>query len=170
MLVSAAEQMKGRGNEAEQFIFVAANKKVERAGVVRNLAIDEIAGQLFVTWHDQMKMFKLRPDGRMKKAVAVQALVIVRRNEAGENCDEVEKDQNQTAEHGDAMRFQPPPEKLPGRKRGFHFGDRDGRGGFHFLFKIKWHGRLARGLHQKHFAPETETHGRDARATTNLFH
>src|SRR5450631_1777846 len=116
MIVSTAEQVKGGGNEAEQFIFVAANKKVERAGVVGNLTIDEIAGQLSVPRHDEMKMFKFGPDGRMEKADAIQALVVVRRNEAGENCDEVEKDQNQTAEHGDAMRFQPPPEKLPGRK------------------------------------------------------
>jgi len=63
--------------------------KVEGLGIVRNLAINKIAGQLFIARNDEMKILKFRPDGRMKKAVLIQALVIIWRNEAGKNGDGV---------------------------------------------------------------------------------
>src|SRR5277367_6185088 len=102
--------MNCRGNQAEQFVLITTNEKVERAGVVRHGAINEIAGQLFVARHDEMEILKFRPDGRMKKTVAILAFVMIRRNETGENRDEIEKNQNHAAEHGDAAAFQSVPE------------------------------------------------------------
>ena len=55
IVIAGAEQMNRGRNQAEQFVFVAANKKMERLRVIRNGAINEIAGQLFVTRHDQVK-------------------------------------------------------------------------------------------------------------------
>ncbi len=121
------------GNAAEQFIFVTVDKKVERLGVARNLAINEITGQLFIARDDEMKILEFRPDGRMKKTLVVQMLIVVRRNEAGENRHDIKKDQNRAADHRDAPAFQPPPKQLPRRKGEFRFGDGAWRGGFHFI-------------------------------------
>ena len=117
IFVAGAEQMDGGRNQAEQFVFVAANKKMERLRVIRNDAINENAGALLIARHDEMESLQFRPDRRMKRIVGVQAVVTVGRDETGEQRHEVKENQNDAAGHGDLPPLQPLPEQLPRRKR-----------------------------------------------------
>src|ERR1035441_1338754 len=113
--------MNRRRNQAEQFVFVATHKKMNRLGVIRNGAIMETARQLLITRHGQMKTGESRPHGWMKKPFAILPVIAVRRNKSREQRHEVKHNQNHAAEHGDAPLLEPLPEQLPRRQRQLRF-------------------------------------------------
>lgn len=76
--------MDGGWNEAEQFVFVAANKKLQWLGVAHVYLVGGIAGRGFRARHDEMEMRQAWPKWRMKPVIGVEMIVIARRDESRE--------------------------------------------------------------------------------------
>ncbi len=118
LVVAGAEQMNGGWNQAEQFVFFAANKEMYRLRVADGGLINKIV-PAFCSYRGttRWKPCSFGHVGGWKKRSRVLTVVVVRRDETGEQRHEVKRNQNRAANHRNALPFQSAPEQLPRRQR-----------------------------------------------------
>ncbi len=82
----------------------------------------------------KVKILEPGPDGRVEKTLVVQALIVVRRDEAGENRHEIkERSEPRRQSARFCGRLSRRQNNCHGERGEFRFGDGAGRGGFHFI-------------------------------------
>src|SRR5260221_11555038 len=95
--------MPGGGNQPEKAVFISAHKKMERLYFARHRAILKRAGAWFIILDRRPPARKPQRGGLVKETFPVLMLITVWRNESGEQCDAIQDDENDSANHRDPL-------------------------------------------------------------------